>query len=448
MTKKRVVLAEYFTAEDRTLLFIIRNDFDEPVVKEIPISGQDIRDFVRQNFQQERGPNNTIIKRTGTKVKDLDPDIFQSFLQPLIAPLIEQSSEHGLMTAPDDIIWFVPHDFLHYLPLHAIEINGQALIERNSVCYTPSASVMKYCHAKRKKKRENILIFADSQLDRIHTQQQAKAIEVCFKESPYTTSLYLGEEVTKDVLKQKLEAECESIDILHLACHGQFDAIDALQSSIRFAKDETLTAEDIFGLKMNADLVTLSACESGINDNKPGDELIGLTRALIYAGTPSVIVSLWEVEEIATSIIMTKFYENLQMGQSKVEALRTAQLSLKAMTISDVIEYCEVAKDQSTDSKIHQLLDMDIANMQVRANDFDTAKKSYERLQKKLNPGTQQYNRVRQEMTILTQKRRVLSMQLTGAKSEKNRSIIVHYDIPVYKDLFYWSPFVLVGDWK
>ena len=51
MTEKRVVLAEYFTAEDRTLLFIIRKDFDEPVVKEIPISGQQIRDFVRENFQ-------------------------------------------------------------------------------------------------------------------------------------------------------------------------------------------------------------------------------------------------------------------------------------------------------------------------------------------------------------------------------------------------------------
>jgi CHAT domain-containing protein len=76
------------------------------------------------------------------------------------------------------------------------------------------------------------------------------------------------------------------------------------------------------------ELVTLSACQTGINETKPGDELIGLTRALIYAGTSSVIVSLWSVYDPSTRELMVEFYKQLKEGKDKATALQQAQIKI------------------------------------------------------------------------------------------------------------------------
>lgn len=79
---------------------------------------------------------------------------------------------------------------------------------------------------------------------------------------------------------------------------------------------------------MNAELVTLSACETGISQTKRGDELIGLTRALIYAGAPSVIVSLWSVYDPSTRELMVELYRQLKSGKDKATALQQAQIKI------------------------------------------------------------------------------------------------------------------------
>src|SRR5262249_26891146 len=149
----------------------------------------------------------------------------------------------------------------------------------------------------------------------------------------------------------------DDFDVLHFACHGYFHPHQALRSGIMLApgyhsvptQDDTeelrltegdgdawnLTAEEIFRLELRADLVTLSACESGVNERRPGDELIGLTRAFIYAGTPSVLVSLWTVDELSTSILMREFYQQLLRSETtKVEALQRAQQHLKDLPVA------------------------------------------------------------------------------------------------------------------
>jgi CHAT domain-containing protein len=80
-------------------------------------------------------------------------------------------------------------------------------------------------------------------------------------------------------------------------------------------------------MDLKASLVVLSACETGLGKLSSGDELVGLTRAFIYAGTPSVIASLWNVEDSSTAQVMASFYKNLKT-MTKVEALRQAQLNL------------------------------------------------------------------------------------------------------------------------
>jgi CHAT domain-containing protein len=85
--------------------------------------------------------------------------------------------------------------------------------------------------------------------------------------------------------------------------------------------------QEIFGLDLHASLVVLSACETALGKLTRGDELTGLTRAFIYAGTPSVITTLWQVNDRASYELMREFYQNLKSGRNKAEALRQAQLT-------------------------------------------------------------------------------------------------------------------------
>jgi CHAT domain-containing protein len=107
-----------------------------------------------------------------------------------------------------------------------------------------------------------------------------------------------------------------------------FDRVDPLSSGILLNNNKILTAKEIFNLKLNSGLIVLSACQTGFNKTRPGDELIGLTRAFIYAGTPSLIVSLWSVDAKSTEELMVEFYRSLKKGDDKVVALQQAQIKI------------------------------------------------------------------------------------------------------------------------
>ena len=124
---------------------------------------------------------------------------------------------------------------------------------------------------------------------------------------------------------------------VHFACHGIIDEQVPLNSGLALSIDTqgkarengVLQAWEIFEhLRLDADLVTLSACETGLGKELAGEGLVGLTRAFQYAGARSVVASLWGVSDLSTAELMKRFYENLKLGQPKDEALRNAQLSL------------------------------------------------------------------------------------------------------------------------
>jgi len=89
-----------------------------------------------------------------------------------------------------------------------------------------------------------------------------------------------------------------------------------------------LQVYEVFNLKLNADLVVLSACETGLGKEVKGEGLIGLTHAFFYAGTPSIMVSLWKVQDRSTADLMANFYPQLDGASGKAEALRQAKLKL------------------------------------------------------------------------------------------------------------------------
>jgi len=120
--------------------------------------------------------------------------------------------------------------------------------------------------------------------------------------------------------------------ILHFATHGKFDANAPLSSGIYLAKgresDGVLTVSDLYSLRWDVDLVTLSACETGLGKVANGDDVIGLTRGFLYAGARSIVASLWEVDDAATEQLMESFYRNLGTS-GKREALRLAQIETR-----------------------------------------------------------------------------------------------------------------------
>jgi CHAT domain-containing protein len=113
--------------------------------------------------------------------------------------------------------------------------------------------------------------------------------------------------------------------------------------------DGRLTVNEIFGLNLKSKMVTLSACETGLGDLSEGDELVGLSRAFIYAGSPGVIVSLWNVDDATTAWLMTRFHQYLNAGNTSAEALTLAQRDLlnRNFTSSQSRGFVDVELDES-----------------------------------------------------------------------------------------------------
>jgi CHAT domain-containing protein len=154
-------------------------------------------------------------------------------------------------------------------------------------------------------------------------EKEAKAIA-----SLLNTQALTGSSATKAAILPKLP----SAGIIHLATHGILDNVQGLKSAIALAPTNTdnglLTAQEILQLKLNASLVVLSACNTG-SGRITGDGVIGLSRSLFLAGTPSVIVSLWAVPDAPTQELMTEFYRQFKLTSDKAQSLRQAMLKMK-----------------------------------------------------------------------------------------------------------------------
>ncbi|RPH55509.1 CHAT domain-containing protein, partial [bacterium] len=146
---------------------------------------------------------------------------------------------------------------------------------------------------------------------------------------PDDVMIYMGEDANERHIKRN--ALVETARRLHFAAHGVLNAERPALSGLRLSKSEgddgLLQVYEIFNLKLEAELVVLSACESGLGREVTGEGLVGVTRAFLYAGAPSVVVSLWRVRDDTAPDLMLDFYQGLnQLG--KAEALRQAKLTM------------------------------------------------------------------------------------------------------------------------
>jgi CHAT domain-containing protein/tetratricopeptide (TPR) repeat protein len=248
---------------------------------------------------------------------------------------------------PNERVTFIPQGSLFLVPFPALQNkDGKYLIEKHTILTSPSIQVLDLTRKQKQRignkpiQGNNMLIVGNPTMPALSpkigeapqqlsplpgAEKEAKAIASLFK----TQSLIGNQATESEVTKRLSQAK-----FIHLATHGLFDNIQGLNSSIALApgnkgnekSDGLLTAGEILDLKLNAELVVLSACDTG-RGRISGDGVIGLSRSLISAGVPSVLVSLWSVPDAPTAGLMTEFYQNLQKSPDKAQALRQAMLA-------------------------------------------------------------------------------------------------------------------------
>jgi CHAT domain-containing protein len=214
----------------------------------------------------------------------------------------------------------VPHGVLHYLPFHALMDQTGYLIDSFTISYAPSASIFAHCQEKpaHTSGRSLVLGIPDARAPLILEEVRAVA------EIVPDSELLLGAQANEQVLREKgLQSR-----LIHIATHGKFRQDNPMFSGIRLG-DAYLNLYDLYQLKLNAELVTLSGCATGLNVVTPGDELLGLIRGLLYAGAHSLLLTLWDVHDQSTADFMAIFYRRLQDGAGKAAALRGAMIELR-----------------------------------------------------------------------------------------------------------------------
>jgi len=308
-------MLEYYYDDEVIFLFMITSKKTQLFkLTESPVSGYreglSIRDEVR-------GFRDAIM--TGGEIERRSRKLYNLLFAP-VEDLIETKN-----------LVIIPNNFLHYLPFQALkDEHGKYLLEKYCISYMPSASMMKYLKNKNKKKGDKLLAFGNPRTG----YKDYKSIPLAAEEVKNIQQLYekstvfIGAEATED----NFQRWAPEYNILHLACHSELNAEKPLFSSLLLAprdeNDGRLEVHEIFTMDLKADLVVLSACQTALGNLTKGDELVGLSRAFIYAGTPTVLSSLWVIQDESTSYLMTEFYKNLRK-YSKAEALRRAQRSTK-----------------------------------------------------------------------------------------------------------------------
>ncbi len=213
----------------------------------------------------------------------------------------------------------VPYKRLHYVPMHAL-FDGEAyVVERRGVSYAPSATVYSLCARWRPRGDAPagpplLCGVADSGTPAI--VHEIEALRELFPDAMVLT----GSEATRGALAR----EATGRRVLHVASHAVFRSDNPMLSSLRLA-DGDLTFYDVFNLRLTADLVVLSGCHTGAVAIGAGDELHGLMRGFLYAGAPTLLISMWAADDSATAGLMRTFYSELNRGSGKRDALRTAQ---------------------------------------------------------------------------------------------------------------------------
>jgi CHAT domain-containing protein/tetratricopeptide (TPR) repeat protein len=214
----------------------------------------------------------------------------------------------------------VPHGPLHFLPFHALRNGQEYLCDAFTISYAPSATVFSLCQQKPASASSGALVLGVADQRAPLILEEVKSVAALLPNS----LLHLANSATSSLLREQ-GPQCS---VLHIATHGIYRQDNPMFSGIRLG-DGYLNLYDLYQMRLNANLVTLSGCATGMNFVSAGDELLGLQRGLFCAGASTLLLSLWDVHDQSTAQLMQHFYREFIRTGQMASALQSAMQELR-----------------------------------------------------------------------------------------------------------------------
>ncbi|MCB9267555.1 MAG: CHAT domain-containing protein [Lewinellaceae bacterium] len=352
-------LLEYFVGDSSIFLFVIKQD-DYQVVevkKDFPLDSlvRQVRDGITGYYGGDERTE-ARLQQTITQYAEAAQELYRRLLAPAEGLLSE-----SLVIVPDGILGYVPFEALLSGPVEDIADFGAYpyLLKKHRISYCYSATLLREMQQKqhRKEPERTLLAFAPfyeqsyeylqdlfgnvldarvAALDTagwVSTRRDFSPLPASGEEVYTASRLWEGDYfLNADATEERFTELVSDYRILHLSTHGIADSRVGDYSYLAFAEvpdsveNELLYVRDLYNLQLNADLVVLSACETGVGELQRGEGIISLARAFAYAGAKSIVTSLWVANDSSTKELMNAFYVQLRKGLGKDEALRAAKL--------------------------------------------------------------------------------------------------------------------------
>jgi CHAT domain-containing protein len=270
--------------------------------------------------------------RPRSRVEALSQELAQTFL----APLADAIRAHARLI-------IVPYGAAHALPFHALPWEKQPLAASHAISYLPSASALQFVGSGLLRGQRMLAVGDPANmayrgpLDDVSIPVDplpAAATEAAFVASLFAQGQALiSEQATEEAVRSMLG----QVPILHFATHGMLSEEAPLLSAILLAGGEAINVYELMGLRLDAELVVLSACRTALGEITGGDDVIGLTRGLLAAGARAAVVSLWPVDDASTSLLMGAFYRHLRAGEPAALALQAAVNYLRTLEPAEIL---------------------------------------------------------------------------------------------------------------
>ena len=313
-------VVEYFVTEDRVFIFVL-DPRGSLAARTVGVERTRLRDSVGAVHRM---------------LNELDAEGLrdQAALHRALAGLHRQLVAPVAALLPRDpgaLVYVVPHDALWRVPFAALrDARGRTLLRRHTLAFAPSLDVLRYTPGKGAAGTTPLLALADPRAGGDALPGARAEVRQLARHFPADRRTVL---VGADASEANGKRLAPGQGVLHFAVHGVIDDARPLDSALLLAsgegEDGALHVAEAFGLRLQADLVVLSGCSTGLG-KVTGDGVLGLARAFLYAGTPSVVVSQWDVSDRATAYLMDRFYARLRAGRGKARALRAAQIATQA----------------------------------------------------------------------------------------------------------------------
>jgi len=304
-------LVEYFVAGDRLVAAVIMREKIQILPVTVLSRAAHFLQLLRFQLSKFR-MGSEYIRRFEEPLLRATQSHLESLYDELIAPLRPFLRGKHLIV--------VPHGPLHFLPFHALRNGEEYLCDAFTISYAPSATVFSWCQEKPTSMNTSSLVFGIPDVRAPQILQEAQSVAALLPQS----TLHVGDHATSSLLRQMGPRS----GLLHLATHGVYRQDNPMFSGIRLG-DGYLNLYDLYQMRLDARLVTLSGCATGMNFVAAGDELLGLQRGLFCAGATTLLLSLWDVHDQSTAHLMQHFYRHYIRTGDMAGALQHAMQEVR-----------------------------------------------------------------------------------------------------------------------